>query len=75
MPGTASDNERKLAELAVQKVHLAAQLHETREQMKVLSKKVDLPLIMVLNGDAVMVSPPPTSFNPMPVCKVARCVS
>jgi hypothetical protein len=64
--------ERKLAELVVLKRDLAAQLKEATSQVRELAKLVDLPMIAVLNGDAVHVSKP--RYNDLPICSVARCV-
>lgn len=66
-------DEQKLGELAVLKRDLRAQLKEASDQMKELAKTVELPIIVVLNGDAVMVSKPQYRGG-CPVATVARCV-
>jgi len=66
-------DELKLGELAVLKRNLRVQLKEATEQMKALAKTVELPVIVVLNGDAVVVSRPPY-HGAAPICTVARCV-
>jgi hypothetical protein len=66
-------DELKLGELAVLKRNLRVQLKEANEQLKVLAKTVDLPLIIVLNGEAVVVREPQYKGG-VPMQTIARCV-
>ena len=68
-----TEDERALAELAVRKQQLTDELDEVRKQLVVSAKKVQLPVIVALNGHAVHISEG-SKYTKLPTCKVARLV-
>lgn len=68
-----TDDERTLAELATRKAELTEELNEVRAKLRAAAKKVELPLIVVLNGNAVHVAKPAYGSQ-LPPCKIVRCV-
>lgn len=67
-------DEERIAELAVRKQDLTDELKDVRDELRKLAGKVDLPVIVSLNGRAVFVKKP-LQHNGVPQVTVSRHVS
>lgn len=66
-----TEQERRLAYLAVRKQELTDELTEVRQEMRDLAQQVSLPVVTTSDGCAVMISKPQTRGS-VPQVKVVR---
>lgn len=55
---TVNKKERELAELAVEKKHLDDRLKLVRAKMKILSRDMTFPVVIEIDGEAVLLEKP-----------------
>lgn len=63
--------QKEIAELAVKKAELRAQLKEMNDRIKILAREVDFPFCIEADGHAVMVRRPPGYGQDLPVVTIS----